>query len=319
MRVILSDDLFDGATSVTALAALFNLAHRGRHRMLLREHARYDAWIEAREVQLREEFENALRWSVEAEAREPAYTQMQVIASGPSEWDAPTPRLTLIEAQGVLEQPFVLLLEDPESDRHFFWCAARGPHRKRLEELNRGRWLHFECVGGISQIERYVRRVREECPRELWRYWAMFDHDGRVPEAPSRDSSKLAEACGTEVRHHRLHRRAIENYLPRVALEKAAGGRADRVAKVEALFHPFMTEVPARRHHFHMKKGLDGDSPAADHYRDLPTELRTHLKKGFENIGELFSDGSVTEADLHRDGAFDELDAMIESLIQRLR
>ena len=159
------------------------------------------------------------------------------------------------------------------------------------------------------------------------------------------------------LRHHRLERRSIENYLPRRALDGGAHkldqlrDRGEQQA-YRRLVESYMKLGDRQRHFYNMKEGLLGDvvgdkagdkkKPAGDkrkEYRetgaplredDLPSLFqnldhhdREALRKGFGgNVASLFQDKDgvafVQDADLQAEVSRDERDRLATSLFERM-
>lgn len=167
-------------------------------------------------------------------------------------------------------------------------------------------------------------RLEGASREESLRLWALFDSDAREPGRPSASSEAILHACKQrQVAHHRLRRRAIENYLPVKALEAWAhlgGDRTRRTTRRKAVA-AFAAMQPEHRHHYNMKAGFEKDRPTGippffESYADHPD-----LQKGFSgSIADLFhqEDFAILEDWMEKDGQHDETVAMVQSILRRL-
>ena len=123
-----------------------------------------------------------------------------------------------------------------------------------------------------------------------------------------------------------LRRREIENYLPQNVLRAwvhSRPGKRKRGKRRKRIFEAFLLLSPRQRHHFDMKLGfaaLAHDAPAYGAlYADLQDAQVEALTRGFgTKIGELF-DEEPAERDLRRDGGWDEMNPVVQSLIEAAR
>src|SRR5262249_53748583 len=153
-----------------------------------------------------------------------------------------------------------------------------------------------EHCGGNDHLKKRAQDLRK-VPVTRLRCSALFDGDGMQPGVPSPESRAIRDICYPDVHHHQLQRRAIENYLPRAALErwcKQTGGRArrDREAQIDALF----ALREDQRAHYNMKEGFERDAPnahkAGNLWDDTAAETRRLLNIGLDkDIAKLYRDG----------------------------
>lgn len=326
MKVVLSPDLFAPPVQSALLVTLINHALDDRHRIEIDDdHPDVDAWVTQQAEGLREEIRVALEVSAQAEVLEPSHTVVEVTRMGASDFVRNPIRLHLEDARQFLESPFVVLLEDQVSDRGFLARVMSEEERQFFDRRVAAGFIRIDHGGGVGPM---TRRIAEEsaAPANRHRLWLLFDSDAMQPGQPSRDSERLRLAS-TRVPHYQLRRRYIESYLPHPALQAWAANQANRRIREERLarFRAFVDISEPQRHHYNMKTGFDGDQGRTDNsagtlYDDVPEESRRTLAAGFgADIGDLFQNGAVTEADLRRDTGWDELRPVVLDLIARAR
>lgn len=317
MRVIVTDAVFDGAVPQPLLFRLLGFAYEDRHRVIVQRGPAFQRWRESLSEDAGERYDAALDTSEEVEAREPSDHEIW-IGAGPV-------CVTIDDAIEVLERPFLVFVEDEESDRWFIEAVATPQHRDRLRRMYRRGWLSFRSQAGISRIERMIQQNLREHPDEGWRMFAVFDSDAPAANEPSRDARSARNGCErTGVAFRMLARRAIENYLTRAALDAWAKSQPSGIdelqAKIEVLYGTWFEERPERRHHFLMKKGFKEMSPRHTIYSTVPGMVEKKLKDGFgSNVAKAFATDEIREVDLRGEGAWDELSEMIEALVRRMR
>lgn len=166
-------------------------------------------------------------------------------------------------------------------------------------------------------------RVRTATSEEALRLWALFDSDAREPGKPSPSSEELSQSCISRgLSHHRLSRRAIENYLPVKALEAWAynspkNSRDGRRRSVKA----FASMKPEQRHHYHMKKGFQADRKSGIPDLFDPHSNHSDLQRGFgEEVTSLFHQREfpLREEWLLKDGQRQEVLLMAQAVFRRL-
>lgn len=108
MRVIIADAAFGGAVPHPALFRLLGFAYEGRHRVIVAGGPAFHRWRSELSVDARERFDVALDTSAELEAREPSEREIRI---GPAPGGVGAE-----EAIEQLERPFLLLLENEESE-----------------------------------------------------------------------------------------------------------------------------------------------------------------------------------------------------------
>jgi hypothetical protein len=318
-------ELFDPPVEHTLLIVLLRYPLDERHRVELdTTHPAVSAWLATQAQGLRDEIELALELSVQAEAREPSHTAVEIVRAAPSDYLASPLQVSLGDAQRFLDGPFVVLLEDERSDRAFLDRMMTSEERKFLAARIHAGFVRVDHGGGISSM---TRRIAEEAtaPENRHKRWVLFDSDAMLPGAPSAASEALRRAC-RDITHHQLRRRYVESYLPHKALHGWATRppRRDLRERMQR-FQAFVAMTDDQRHHYNMKRGFAGDvgrtdASAGDLYANVSPQDRQALAPGFGNdIAALFTDDSVTEADLRRDTGWAELRPVLANLLARMR
>jgi hypothetical protein len=317
MRVIVSDVAFDGRAPDPLLFRLLAFAYETRHRVIVERGSCFTAWRAALPEKARDEYDAALDQSLELEAREPSEREILI---------GPRPGATAIEdAIEQLERPFFVLVEDEESDRSFIVAVSTPQHRARLLRMHQRGWLVFRSQGGISKIARMIRQRLQDFPDDKGRMFALFDSDAPAPGEPSGDARDARDACvQTGITFRMLARRSIENYLTRAALTVWANVQAARIdelkAKIEALYGDWFDKQPERRHHFHMKGGLQKMRPRRPLYDGISPDIERKLSHGFgPDLAQAFAMDGLREVDLRSEGSWDELSEMVEALVRSMR
>ncbi len=319
MRVHVGDDVFDGGAKPVDVKRLLYYAYERRHRVLADRFGEHFSrwWALQSDRDEVDSYDAALAWSEEAEVLSPSAHEIYVTTRGGSG------ALGLDAALEVLSRPFVVLVEDDRSDRAFLEAVARETHSQTLADFVRKAWLDFRSRGGIDRIPSIAEDILRDTPGDAWRLFAVFDSDADAPGQPSLAArNTLANCEGKGIRTHVLQRRAAENYLSRRVLTcwvEATSQRAkSHQRRLETLYGPFFESLPARRHHFHMKGGLDKMTPG-DLYVPIPEDVKRALKQGFgADLTEAFESPELSGADLREDGSWDELSGLIHDLMRHV-
>ncbi len=328
MLILLAPSVFQAAGGLT-LMSIANYALADRHRLIVLDetHVDYIEWLAAQSPLSRDEWNFISEQGYEREALEPARYQVRVENRPLSDWTATPPALSIQEANQILGLPFHVVLEDAVSDKSFLLKAASPEQRHLLEQKEARGEISFENGGGISSMPRRVHAAVAEGKAYHARRWFMFDSDALLPGQPSAQSEILRAACQEAgIEHHQLRRRAIENYIPRPALESwtYGNGKASRQAR-EPVMRTFSKLAEAQRHHFNLKYGLAGDSkrkdgPAEGLFDDRDHVDISNLQNGFgDDVATLFSTDIIDEKMLERDGSLTEMRPVINALIAQMR
>jgi hypothetical protein len=237
------------------------------------------------------EIELVLEYGPEAASQRPrGCPRVRVVAGGPSNWRAPVPRLSVLDALRLLAQPLQILVENRRNDGAFLRKMLPPERRKEFERYERDAFVRIDSEGGLGEMSKRVERASAS-PEEAARLWLLFDRDCRGddpldPLAPSEPAQSLADLCAAvqtpwPLRHHMLQRRAIENHLPLDALLGWAGvdrerrDLADAFRELSSVQEPGLTakdqtaRARARRLCFPMKKGLLGDVASKEERKRL--------------------------------------------------
>lgn len=325
MRVLLRPEVFTGAHHIE-LTVLLWLGSIGRHRIVPDplDQAEHAAWVAGLDEDTRRLWADMIRASLDREMSRPAHWEIAVTSRGDAAWQRPTPSVPLGVAMDLLLQPYRIVLENNVHDRAFLLALCGRAEAEALREAERRAWLVFEMGGGSAVVPRVREIHRMEPLRRLAS--VLIDGDCMRPAGPNerpedvegeqaRSVRRAAGDPGTGVHLHVLRRRAIENYLPIVALRRGTSGMDREIKALEKL-------SSAQRHHFNMKGGFDGDGRSAGRAGDLfdgvPAHARERLRTGFgADIARLFA-RVVRWEDVDADGRA-EVQAFVTEILARLR
>ena len=325
MIVLLEPDVFVEAASADLMVLLW-LGATGRHRIaVLDEKApAYIAWLGQQDEITRSEWQRVVGESVLQQVREPSYHQVWIAARGDSTWSYPNPILTVADAIDLLLRPYRVLVENGFSDRAFLLSMCDRATREFLEEWCSREWVEIEHCGGNDHLEKRAKEARKHAGTRM-RHSAIFDGDGMRPGISSTKSRGIRDLCYPDVHYHQLERRAIENYLPRAAMErwvKLAHGQArrERAAQVAAVFSLSVDQ----RAHYNMKEGFAGDVPnahrAGDLFNGLAAETLRLLDEGLDKkIAKLYQDDAVLYHELEKTPQIESVQAFAREIVERIR
>jgi hypothetical protein len=272
------------------LLECFALAHNGRHILVYEKtlDTKTEHWISNQSSNLQEKLRQILSHSKIRASRMPDEApKITIIAGGTSEW--PNARLCLHDATRLLREPLHILLENAINDLAFLRRLAPTAHRNDLDRaISRG-WAIVDNAGGIDGIKQIIEGLRQledssQGRFQRLRYWIMFDRDSDEADRskPANKTKVLADKLAEQkpddpwtVSFYRLERRAIENYLPTQALQRATSGY-ERTA-CDAL-----ERLRLRKHNaacqYNMKSGLLGDNnPLKKRLESQRSKLRANL------------------------------------------
>lgn len=322
MIVVLREALFSSSTvNQTDLIALLHLGFTGRHHIQIEpvDSAIVASWLEGQAPGVRDECELALDEGIKAGSTASFSPIVGVDAVAEPQIN-PAAGIVILpphRAVELLQRPFVILVEDNISDRRFLLAVSKPEIREKLTDMDQRGWVTFDNGGG-SGIKTRVKDI-DVGSWESLRSWVLFDSDALSPGHPSETARELEKVCRGRVPFHRLERRAIENYLPTLALDNWARGSDAKKQKTRA-FHKF---TAPQRHFFNMKSGFDGDAARAEEagglYDNLHANARLALKHGFNrDIAELFDLETHVMQDwwLATDGQQVETAPMLQNLLQ---
>lgn len=325
MRVILRPDVFASPRTPELMVFLW-LGASLRHRVVIEDEgdAGYLAWLGTLDPITRQDWERTTKDGLEQGEVSPSRYDVHVTGQGTSRWSGDSPTLTVAAALDFLQRPYRVLVENGYSDAAFLVCVCDPETRSFIEERIDREWLEMEHCGGNTHMEKRVKSARRS-PSTRMRCSAVFDGDALRPGKPSPQSETLRNLCVPDLHHHQLQRRAIENYIPRAALEKwckkaQGGARENRRRRVEA----YLAMTGPQQAHYNMKEGFSGDEKntqkAGDLYAKLPAEARSLLDEGFgKDIASLYLDKYVHHADLERTSSVAAVQAFAREIVERVR
>ncbi|HWN69820.1 MAG TPA: hypothetical protein VNM90_19395 [Haliangium sp.] len=354
MIITIADAVFAAVESASdrlqssRLLSLLLLGDEGRHRILIDplyepNAARHvNRWLARRDRETREAIELTLDFGTKAEAGFPLDVEIRVDDVPTPDWKHSPPVLPLEDALRLARRPLVVLVEDLLNDGMFLRAIASEKYWPRFGEAVRNDWINVAHGGGIESIERRVTEImvtegQAGQPDACLRMWIMFDSDAIDPRAPSKSSERLKRKCEESkkpIRYHQLKRRAIENYLPRQALDnytrEAFPGGKERSGR--QVFKAYYAMEPLQRHHYNLKEGFQQDRKRGEKI-DLLQHFGDHqnqpeLQRGFGkqiwrevcnhplNLEHKIPPFPVSW--LHDDSSREEAEDILRSLLQRL-
>jgi hypothetical protein len=217
--------------SVLALCA-FGLT--GRHRVLVDDRAKWDAWANMLPVDLAEEVQVVWGLGEEAATTGPASLRVAVRPNRLCDLLGDPIVVTPPVALTLLGRPLRLLLENGRNDRTFLLAFCDSATRTSLENAEREGWLVFDSAGGIAELKArlestlqgpYDDAARAEALRTLY----LCDSDALeagVLLGHAKDIERSLRRLHQRFRRHLdsrspprrlgwvLGRRAAENYAP---------------------------------------------------------------------------------------------------------
>lgn len=212
----------------------------------------------------------------------------------PDSFESGPARLPLASARELLLRPLRLLLENGRNDWSFLAKIVPSAWKARWRLAVEKRWIEEQNAGGITEMRRIIEVQLALDPVRRLRTWAMFDSDGQLPGDASDQARDAKAACETwQIAHHRLRRRAIENYIPKEVLTDWAWRRHHLADKREM----------AARVRAYCELETDGDR----HHLDMKERFHKHLAQHVWGDGELDFGGrpivyQVSDDALVRDG-----------------
>jgi hypothetical protein len=326
VKVTLLPELFDAPVYHSLLISILSYPLNDRHRIELDlKDPGIANWLSTQSRGLQEEIQFALDLSTQAEVLEPSSTAVHIRRSVPTEFGSVPLRIHIDEARRFLDSPFVLLVEDEVSDGAFLRRMLTDEERRFFDQRIQSGFVRIDHGGGITAM---ARRVAADAavPMNWHTLWVLFDSDAMQPGVPSTASETLRAAC-SHIKHHQLRRRYAESYLTTEALHGWATSQAKRTVRDERLevLRAFIGMSDDQRHHYNMKDGFNKDASRTDAnagqlYANVSEQDRRKLADGFdEHIADLFSNGSVTEADLRRGSGWAELRPVFLNFLGRIR
>ncbi len=179
------------------------------------------------------------------------------------------------DAYSALNRAGYIVVEDAESDSVFVRAIIQAFNNVTLYEALEMKWLSFKHMGGCGQLERTLRRLREEAPGPM-RAVVLTDSDRRLPDEETKNERTVRELCGEyDIEGYVLKKREAENYLPIPLLNNSGE---------IAVFRAFKRLSQLQRDFFDMKHGLPDDcdlESQTDLYADVDKADIQRLTKGF--------------------------------------
>jgi hypothetical protein len=255
MRVKVLDSVFDGRTPAPQLFQLLNFAWEQRHRVIIADPgAAFANWRASLSQDVQELYDEALRRSEELEVREASDSEIRVGEGGTS----------IEEALDLLGRPFLVFIENSESDRDFIEAVASTHYREHLVRWYRKGWLTYSSLGGVTYIPSMIEDKLKNFPSDVPRMFAIFDSDAPASREPGENPRNVSIFCENRgVSYRMLERRESENYLTHTALKDWSNRQSHpgpMQERVGLLYGEWFSERTERRHHFDMKKGFAGMS-----------------------------------------------------------
>jgi hypothetical protein len=321
---LLTESCFSKEQNIMQLAELAQIVIRGRHRIYVSndKSEEYSAWLTKQSKGFVDEWQLALDFSVEQEAREPARSEAEVVDSENS-----ASALSLIDAVRLARDPFRIFVENDESDKNFLLSYSSNLQKRRLRDLEENGLVRFEHCGGITlipqRVPRYVKASSWYCKNSV----AVFDSDALQPNIPSTQSNAALHVCQQQsVKAFRLQRRAIENYIQKPWINTWVNNkpRGQRKVFVQA-FQAFCSLNSDQAAHFNMKHGFSGDQKveganAGNLYNGIAPQTLSYLKNGFgNNLATLYAEDWVQAEKNKSDGAWNEVNSIVTELLALLR
>jgi hypothetical protein len=278
MLFLVEDALFASPDESLLLSTLVGLCLVREHRFLVMPEGgpHLEAWLQNRPWKERDATKALIAGTNSIEPTEPAVRRVRVGATG-IDWEARPPKVSLSEAIELASRPFGIMLEGLTGDRAFLLACATSDERRRLDEMVRNGSLEFVNGGGLDSMAAEVDKLS---PRLRLLRWALFDGDALVPDEPSPQAVEAKEICERRgVRHHRLARRAIENYLPEATIKRWAGqgtGTWQQRRAQSDRARAWLALSCEQRAHYGMKRGFEGDE---ERCRRLKGDARTRYER----------------------------------------
>ncbi|NBC47324.1 MAG: hypothetical protein GVY22_04890 [Gammaproteobacteria bacterium] len=159
---------------------------------------------------------------------------IRLVAEPRSDWAAG--RLCLDDALRLLQTPLGVMVENRRADWRFLLALAPPVQRDQLQHALDQGWLEILHAGGLGDMKAWLEELLVKPftsvsnAARLLRLWVMFDRDADSADRsqPSQASIAMKTLCESAparpwpLGHYQLGRRAIENYLPVVAIAELA-------------------------------------------------------------------------------------------------
>jgi hypothetical protein len=337
MKVMLSHKLFEGTTWDHWLHVAFYACRRQEHRIMVPHQGQQalKCWLKALQKNTSERFQTQLDQGCdEPEYADAPPVEVWIEPEATPYWPvAGTPKkVRLPPDDGVLDflaQPLRILVENDRSDFGFLRRAAPHAWKRRAAELFASSRVEAENGGGNANMRCKVEEQLLPDARRRLRTWALLDSDSPHPELVA-DEAKLVEKAlrQADVLHHRLQRRAIENYVPIPDLDQWAAEKDAGLTR-KAWLNEFRRLEAPQRHHIKLKSGENGGFRKHTKIDDLRVQAlygarlndSTHMlwKGPPGDLGERWLAAEEMQSEwLKNDGSDGELAKLYQSLFGAL-
>lgn len=300
MRLQFEDITFDAPSPIdeAMLVHLIYLCVLGRHRMLVVPPAapHFHRWRQAQSKRISSLAQTALdsgllEWSFNNVGR-----SLQITAGRPKTANAVSQMhcstWTVEEAHDLATRPLRVLVENSRSDWSFLRKMVSPSWKEQFENAVTKRWIEVEAGCGITEIAAILEHlVAEKDLHRALRTFVLFDSDGISSGTCSLQSKRVVDLCTKhKIAFHKLHRRAIENYLPFSMLfewANEASGRERRAIRKRLEAFKELTEE--QRYFFPAKNGF-GSNSIPPIFRSVNKRSLQVLSKGLGGgVGRLWA------------------------------
>ncbi len=328
MRVVLASSLFSEDVQrehPLLLFGIFNASMQREHSVTIpaEEEPLFEAWCAEQTPSQRASVEVVIKRSLQVESRETVDSEV-VACGGATDWSASPPQVGPADILSLLYQPLTILVEHEVNDAWFLRAMVFPLEGEKFRRCLESKWIEFGHGGGSDMVS-LIEKMKDS--QKAHRTFAVFDSDALAPALPSKESDRKVKSCSkAKVKHHRLRRRAIENYLPPDELDRVHS-RLRASTETRAALDAFRELSPAQRAHFNLKAGFSGDKrrlarqqiPEVEAlFAGLDPSARKALQNGFgEDVGRHFRDG-ISEAARRRDGQAEEMEPLFRAILRWL-
>lgn len=198
--------------------------------------------------------------------------------------------------------PLTIILENSENDAAFLQIMAKLYDHAWLAngiKENRIQWGHAGGIAGVVPL--LTQLLGRGHPKT--RIFVLIDSDSRFPGDAKPDPTNVTAHCkGTEVPHHMLSLRAIENYIPATIVSKVCEPKQWEVLSI-------LNATQAD--HYHFKSGFKNDlhghdeftnKSQGDLYANLVRKQIQAIKMGVKGIEKVYKQltGEFTKQDIEK-------------------
>lgn len=234
-------------------------------------------------------------------------------------------QLRLSEVIRLVDRTSHFWVENDRNDRRFWFSMMSPDQRAMFLDFEKREIFQFSSRGGLNELRVSLEEQIERAAFREYDGWVLFDSDGEFPNHRSKEAAAMVEFCKKfNLQHYCLSRRAIENYIPCVALWVWASSgdknvQRDRQAKVAA----YERMTPDQRRHYHLKSGWPKErSPGMKAlYAGLPALDEALLKDGIaKDIASLYENDALTIYEwAEKEGMDVDVKATVEALANWIR